>query len=207
MNRVTRAALLAAALAVAIACGPAAGSPEALRAELSRMGRADQADRDGIAAAVARNDTAYLRRLRATDSTRTARLREIVAAHGWPRTDVVGAEAAKAAWLIVQHTSDTAFRSSVLPQLDSAAARGDLSRGDLAMLTDRMLVEAGKPQRYGNSFAVVLGHLVMHPVEDLAHLEERRAAVGLPPMTEYVEQLKKLYNMPVDWPPRAHVEM
>jgi hypothetical protein len=204
--------MLAMTLALSGACAsaPAAPSPppagqtvpgEALRAELLALGRADQADREGIAAAMAARDTAFMRRLMAGDSARTARLRAVVREHGWPSPVRVGGDAVEAAWLVLQHTPDHAWQAELLPTLEARAAAGELPRQGVALLTDRVLLHAGRPQRYGSQFSAVDGRLIPEPVEDLATLDARRAAVGLPPMAEYVEQLAEAYEMPVQWPP------
>lgn len=174
----------------------------ALRAELVRLGAEDQAAREGFGPAMARNDTGYAWGLLRSDSARTRRLREIVAQHGWPSPQLVGKDGVNAAWLILQHTPDTAFRRQLMPRLDSAAARGDLPARDLATMTDRMLIESGKPQRYGTSFAIVAGRMIAHPLEDTGGVDQRRAAVGLPPMAEYIVLLKDMYKLPVDWQPK-----
>jgi uncharacterized protein DUF6624 len=174
----------------------------ALRSELVQLGTEDQAVRDGFGPALARNDTAYAIRVLTGDSARTKRLREIVAAHGWPTPQLVGRDGVNAAWLILQHTPDTAFRRRLLPQLDSAAARGELPARDMATMMDRILLESGKPQRYGTQFLIVAGRLVAPPLEDTLHVDERRATVGLPPMAEYVFLLKDMYKLPVDWQPK-----
>ena len=173
----------------------------ALSAELVQIGREDQAGRDSVAIALAANDTAFIFRMMRGDSARTRRLREIIATSGWPRVAQVGKEAASAAWLVVQHSPLLAFQEEMLPQLEALSKTGEISRADVAMLTDRVLVGQGKPQRYGNSFAIVNGKFIAHPIEDIAHLEERRAAMGLPPMAEYVKMLAEAYNAPVEWPP------
>lgn len=174
----------------------------ALRGELIQLGQEDQTAREGFGPALARNDTAYVLGLLRGDSARTRRLREIVTARGWPTPQLVGKEGVNGAWLILQHTPDTAFRRRLLPTLDSAQKRGDIPANDYVTMLDRILVESGKPQIYGTQFAFVNGRLVAQPIEDTARVDERRAAVGLPPMAEYVALLKDGYKMPVDWQPR-----
>jgi hypothetical protein len=180
---------------------PAARADATLRAELVRLGREDQAARDGFGAAAARNDTTYARQLMAGDSARTRRLREIVQARGWPGRALVGEDGARAAWLILQHSPSIEFQRTMLPVLWAAAERGDVSKSDVAMLTDRVLVHDGRPQRYGSSFSMRDGRLVPDPIEDVPGLEARRATVGLPGMREYVRLLGEMYGVPVTWPP------
>ena len=172
-----------------------------LRSELVRLGREDQASRDKFGAAAAHNDTAYVRQLMATDSARTKRLREIVQAYGWPGRSLVGQDGATAAWLILQHSPSTEFQEALLPTLSAAADQGEMAKADIAMLTDRVLVHTGHPQRYGSQFSVQNGRLIPDSIEDLPGLEARRTAVGLPSMAEYVRMLGQMYGLPVTWPP------
>ena len=192
------------------ACGGKAPAPPgpaptpmntALRAELELLGREDQAAREGFGAAAAANDTAYMHRLLRGDSARVARLKQIGGTHGWPGKSLVGEEAAEAAWLILQHTDDVAWQASMLPVLLEEAKAGEVTLSEVALLTDRVLVRQGKPQRYGNSFSVRDGRLVADPIEDLAGLEGRRRAMGLPTMREYVKGLGEAFKMVVEWPP------
>jgi hypothetical protein len=173
-----------------------------LRAELLRLEVDDQKGREDIAALVARNDTAVLFRFMRADSARTRRLKEIIALHGWVTPALVGKDGVEAAWLIVQHSPDYAWQEQMLPVLERAAATGEIRQADVALLTDRVLVHSGKPQRYGNSFSIKDGRLVADPIEDIGGLDARRAALGLPTMAEYVRQLAEAYKVPVEWPPK-----
>jgi hypothetical protein len=173
----------------------------ALRSELLRMGAEDQAGREDLPNAVARNDTAVLFRFLRGDSVRTRRLKEIVAQRGWVTPALVGKGAVDAAWLVLQHSPDNHWQEQMLPTLERAALAGDLSRADVSALTDRVLVHQGKPQRYGNSFSIRNGRLVPDPIDDIGGLDSRRAALGLLPMAEMVRLMGEAYKMPVDWPP------
>jgi hypothetical protein len=174
----------------------------ALRAELLRLELDDQKGREDMAASVARNDTAVLFRFMRADSARTLRLKQIVASHGWPTPSLVGKDGVEAAWVILQHSPDYAWQEQMLPVLEHSAAAGEIRRTDVAFLTDRVLVHRGKPQRYGNSFSIKNGRLVADPIEDIGSLDARRAALGLPPMSEYARQLAETYKLPVEWPPK-----
>ena len=174
-----------------------------LRAELLRLGAEDQVGREDIGALAAKNDTASLFRMLRADSARTLRLKEIIAGHGWLTPALVGKDGVGAAWLILQHTPDYAWQEQMLPVLERAAAAGEMSRTEVALLTDRVLVRRGKPQRYGNSFSFKGGRLVADPIEDIGGLDARRAALGLPPMLEYVRQLGEMYKTSVEWPPKS----
>jgi hypothetical protein len=184
--------------------GPSAGgeawSP-ALVDTLVRLGREDQSGRAALAQASAAQDTATLFGTLRADTARSLWLRRVVREHGWPTRASVGDSAAHGAWLILQHSPFYDWQGEMLPALEQLTARGELPRSDLALFTDRVLVHRGQPQRYGSQFDVVDGRLVPARIADLPQLDARRAAVGLPPMAEYVRMLGEIYQLPVVWPP------
>ena len=178
-----------------------AAAVAALRDTLVRLGTEDQKGRDSLMLAVSRNDTLFLQRTVRGDSARTRWVKAYVAAHGWPRRSIMGDSALNAAWMIVQHSPDDAFRAEMLPLLERAASSGDVSPADVAMLADRVAVNRGQSQRYGTQFSLREGKLVLDPIADFAALDSLRAAVGLPPMQDYVRMLAEMNRMPVEWPP------
>ncbi|MET8624099.1 DUF6624 domain-containing protein [Kitasatospora sp. NPDC004669] len=115
------------------------------------------------------------------------RLAEITAEHGWPTERTVGADAARAAWLVAQHADrqlDVQRRAVAL--MAEAVASGAASARDLAFLQDRLAVNEGRAQRYGTQIgAVTDGRPVPWPCEDPDRLDERRAEVGIEPFDEY----------------------
>jgi len=173
---------------------------QTLRQELLELARVDQADREGFTDAITGKDVESLKRLTENDAARTQRLKTIVGQHGWPTAALVGHDGVGAAWLILQHTADSAWQKTMLPVLEKAAAAGDIRRSDVAMLTDRVLVRSGQPQRYGSSFSIVDGRLVADPIEDERTVDVRRAEVGLPAMADYARMLAETYKVPVEWP-------
>jgi hypothetical protein len=118
------------------------------------------------------------------DEANTMRMREIIAEHGWPGHVLVGVDGAHAAWLLAQHAPDE-FQKECLPLLENAVAEGDASRRDLGYLMDRVLMYRGEPQIYGTQYRTQDGVMKMWPVQDPEDLDNRRAALGLGPQSEY----------------------
>lgn len=170
--------------------------PDTVRLELIRLGEEDQAPRHGLTPQ-RMQDTAFLRTMIEGDAARTERLKAVVARYGWPDSTRVGADAAGAAFLILQHSPDHAFQKEMLPTVEALAGEGALPRSEAALLVDRVLMHDGLPQRYGTQFSQEGGRLVLHPVEDEEGLEERRRAMDLPSMDDYVRMLEEFYQMPV----------
>ena len=169
---------------------------DSLRTVLLAMARADQDVRQNLTAE-RMADTAFLRRMTRVDSANASQLRGIIARFGWPTKSMVGAQGASAAWLIVQHSDELQEEGE---RLMLAAAAGEVSPSDLAMLVDRRLVAQGRPQRYGSQLKPLQpGETAMsfYPIENMDGLEQRRADAGLMPLADYIRLLQSMYHMKV----------
>jgi hypothetical protein len=167
------------------------------RALLERV-RVDQAIRDTLVARMQAGqplDSSFAARMGAIDSANTTWLKAVVARRGWPGRSMVGVEASNAAFLIVQHAvHDSAFQARALSLMERGVATGDVRGADVAMLADRVAVHRGQAQRYGTQARLLDGRLVLDPIADSAHVDERRAALGMPPLAEYVRVLDSMYT-------------
>jgi hypothetical protein len=62
---------------------------------------------------------------------------------------------------------------------------GELSADDLAKLTDRVLLAAGKQQRFGTQFDWSSGQFKPKGTGNTADIEANRQALGLMPLADY----------------------
>ncbi|MEV7119619.1 DUF6624 domain-containing protein [Kitasatospora griseola] len=118
------------------------------------------------------------------------RLSEIMDVHGWPTAELVGEDAARAAWLIAQHADrQLDVQRRALGLMEQAVADGTASPRDLAFLRDRTLVNEGREQVYGTQIAGMKdGSPIPWPCEESERMDERRAEAGIPPFAEYIAQ-------------------
>lgn len=168
-----------------------------LRAELLEMGHADQEVRARFMAAVDLDDPeSFLRTdegreiwtaMAAVDQRNQSRLDEIVSQHGWPSDELVGAEAASAALLIIEH-SGLKTKERYLPILREAVDSGQTEPSLLAQLEDEVSVATTGYQIYGTEISLDTGVPVLVPIAEPEGLDARRAAMGLPPMDEYLRE-------------------
>jgi len=192
-------ALLFVFAALSIACGrqTTPSWDEALAGELERRGAEDQAARAQLIAVLQAGgtpDSTVLHPLAAVDSANARWLASVVATHGWPLRSVVGAEAAQAAFLIVQHAAhDTTFQVAMLQELAGAVDRREADGESLALLTDRVARQRGLPQVYGTQADLRDGRVVVDPIADSAGVDHRRAKLGMLPLAAYVRVLDSLY--------------
>jgi hypothetical protein len=152
-----------------------------LRRELLAMREADLRVRDELAQA-GELDSGYHPRMELVHRQNAERLRAIVGEHGWPGTALVGADAAEAAWLVVQHSiGEPGMQREYLPMLLEAATRGEIPRWQPAYLADRICFFEGRPQIYGtHSDWNDAGLMAIYPLESPERVNELRAGVGLP---------------------------
>jgi hypothetical protein len=109
---------------------------------------------------------------------------------------MVGPDAAEAACRLVQHAEgQQTFREHCLDLMRSAAAAGDLPARQVAYLTDASRVHAGESQIYGTKFRIVDGELELYPLATAVHVDARRAAVGLGPLTDHAQRLRKEFGL------------
>jgi hypothetical protein len=167
----------------------------ALREELLRRAWQDQAVRDEmIKGGMNHPDKATEARMAVIDSDNMARMKEVVKRYGWPGPGLVGRDGADAAFLLVQHAPALAFQKAMLRPVRRAYREGELSAWNYALLLDRVLAREGKPQVYGMSVNHWDGQEpVLDPIMDEANVNRRRASIGLPPLSEYLEFMKKMY--------------
>ena len=157
-------------------------SNDSLRQVLLALADTDQSMRKNFGTRV--TDTTYGHQLMALDSTLARTMAGILDRYGLPTRQMVGAAGADAAMLIVQH--NWPLQERVLALADSLPP-GQLSPQAVAMLEDRVRVHQGKPQRYGTQFTMGADkRFHFAAAEDVAHMDARRAAVGMPPMRQYV---------------------
>ena len=134
--------------------------------------------------------------MRAVHEKNNKRIREIIREYGWPGTSLVGKDAAKAAWYIVQHAvSDTKFMKFCLPLLKSATKHQEAELFHFAYLQDRVLTMAGKLQIYGIQHDINKnGKEFPLPIKTLENVDALRKGMGLEPLAEATRRIQERHN-------------
>jgi len=164
---------------------PPPGADLELRSELLRRREADQAPRRKMRPGTP-VDRDLWTQMEATQRDNVEWLKQVIADRGWPGRSLVGPDAADAAWLIVQHADhDPDFQRDCLELLEKAAADGEVSRSNVAYLTDRVMLKETGRQRYGTQFRHGKDGPEPFPLEDPDRVDDLRAGAGLMPLAEY----------------------
>lgn len=125
----------------------------------------------------------FIDAVKAVDEDNTVFLKDFIAKYGWPKISEIGKKEAMAAWLILQHSPDKEFMETCLKIMQ--AMPDEVEPANLARTIDRVRILNGEKQYYGTHFSPGEdGKYYPKPIEDEEHVEERRAAMGLPTMEE-----------------------
>jgi hypothetical protein len=152
---------------------------------------------------------ALVRRVVEVVHANTARLRQIVAEHGWPGRALVGEDGADAAWLVLQHASSgvpalgtpdsLAFSRSCVPLLAQAVRAGDARPRQLAATVDSLRQAGGVPPVYAvlsSDYRIEDGRPVFRNPAGVADVDRERARIGLPPLASDIHRRRQ--GIPLD---------
>ena len=171
----------------------------ALRRELLEMARADEQVRDALLSTLSPDqpmDSLAVAQANIFDAANVKRMKQIIKEHGWPGKTLVGEDGSNAAFLLVQNAAeDTAFQREVLALLRRAFRLGEVAGQDLAVMTDRVRLKEGLKQLYGTQAKPVADSLVVDPIENEELVDNRRASLGLIPLSEYLAVLRQVYGL------------
>jgi hypothetical protein len=157
----------------------------ALQRELAERKVRDQAVRTNQPA---HPEMAQLEEMGRVDAENTAWLAERIAAVGWIDVTRFGAEAASAAFLIVQHSGTLPLMMTALPAIERDVRDHGLDGQNYALLFDRLQVSLGRKQRYGSQLGSdAQGRHVVVAIEEREAVDARRKELRMVPLKQYLD--------------------
>lgn len=158
-----------------------------LAKEILQMAKVDQKVRKSYV-----KNPSFSKQLEKIDTSNLNKMKKIVKKFGWPTISLVGKQVSHFAWLLVQHADkDVDFQEYCLELMIKARKSNDVSKTDIAFLTDRILVNRGKPQTYGTQFYEdKTGKLLPKTINNVGTLDKRRKEIDLENFKVYQEKLK-----------------
>ena len=147
----------------------------ALRTQLVQLVRKDQSVHEG---------SIDEKRMHAIDEENHSELTQIIRDHGFPDQATVGRFGVASVWLIVQHQiRDPALMKRFRDWAKDAMDRGELAHVSYALLDDRVRCYIdGELEIYGTQSGGADKDGQFIPVIDRPHLNDRRAAMLMPPL-------------------------
>lgn len=134
---------------------------------------------------------AYVSRV---DTIDTEALKSVLEDYSW--ADIIEGDPAlfDRVFSVVQHSPDMAFRAQVLAEIRPYAERGEIDRQNYALMYDKVELAAGRQQLYGSQYKCIDGQYNVHDLKDPETVDVRRAAMGMGPLQEYIEQGRDYYG-------------
>ncbi|MFF5312711.1 DUF6624 domain-containing protein [Streptomyces massasporeus] len=163
----------------------------ALGGELTAMAAADH--EMAVSGAAHSDDPAEQLAWRRLTARHGDRLGEIMDEVGRPTADLVGEDAARAAWLVAQHADrQLDVQRRALRLLEQAVEADAAGAREPAFLRGCTLVNEGREQVYGTQVAGVGddGSPIPWPCAEPDRVDELRAGVGIEPFAEYVARFQ-----------------
>jgi hypothetical protein len=110
---------------------------------------------------------------------------------GFPRLATVGKDGMSAIFYVIQHGTRK-IMEQYLPAIKQSALNGELDLQHVAAMEDRVLLSGGEKQKYGTQFLFgdKPGIYKLEPLEDPKNVNERRKAMGLEPLEDFLRKWK-----------------
>jgi hypothetical protein len=123
--------------------------------------------------------------MRALHEKNAQLLQAFLASYGWPFPSRYGEQIHEAAWIIAIHAiSRPSLVKAVLHMLEQGLYKGECVAQEYAKTFDRVALYEGRQQRYGTQFFPSPTGWIARDLEDPEQVDDRRAALGLPPFLE-----------------------
>lgn len=116
------------------------------------------------------------------------KVKRILDEYGWPAKELIGEQGNWTICNVIQH-SDNEVRIEYLPMMREAVKADKLEPRFLVRAEDRIATERGDLQIYGGQMKYYpeTKSFNVWPVLDPENIDERRAAIGLGPIAEYLK--------------------
>jgi len=171
-----------------------------LRTRLNTIMEIDQNSRKEFIKQLSENNPQKSKELalqmKKTDKENQQFVSELLDNCGWPKG--LSAENNHTIFLVIDH-AETDYANKYFPFIKQQAELGIILKSDLATLQDRIMLKKGQKQLYGTQTFKVGALIHVWPVDNIDGLSERRKAMGLPPMDEYIQIVKNRYRSEVEW--------
>jgi VWFA-related protein len=143
------------------------------------------------------SNEAFTKQVSEAGSRNNARLCQILKEFGWPSSALVGKDGVAATVYLIRNSRQLDLQVALLPVVIAAVKQGEGEKRQVADLVDRMRVDSGMKQLFGTQVKVANGFLVLAPIEDEAHVDDRRKQFGMSPLAEHLRDLERQYQTPL----------
>ncbi len=139
---------------------------------------------------------AHWKLIQEKDSINLIKIKKILDERGWLGSKVIGDQGNSTLFLVIQH-ADLDTQVKYLPMMREAVKLGNARASSLALLEDRVSLRQGDRQIYGSQIGRdrETGEYYVSPLVEPEKVNERRAAVGLGTIEEYIKNWNMTWNL------------
>lgn len=130
-----------------------------------------------------------------TDSVNLEIVQDIIVRYGFWGNSLRTVESRNAKWVVIQH-SPIDVRERFANILRIALDRQEIAPQTFARIEDRNLLYRTGQQKYGTHFRIENDRVIIDDLIDPENVNNERRKVGLPPLEEFIQSIKKMYNLP-----------
>lgn len=127
----------------------------------------------------------------------TAKLCELIKTNGWPTSATVDRNGVAAMYYILKNGGTYELQRDLLPVILAAVKKDPMQKPEFAGLFDRLRVSVGMKQIFGTQAVSSGGFLVLYPIEDEKHVDDRRAEFGIGTLEANIRNLERDYGRPL----------
>jgi VWFA-related protein len=126
-----------------------------------------------------------------------AKLCDLIKANGWPMSATVGEDAVSATYYILKNGASYEMQRDLLPVILAAVKKDPVQKPEFAGVFDRLRVSAGMKQIFGTQAVSMGGFLVLYPIQDEKHVNDRRAQFGMSTLETSIRNLERTFGRPL----------
>ena len=127
------------------------------------------------------------RKMHEIDKENAKVVASIVDKYGWLGREDIGDDANETLFLCIQHCEDSVIQHKYLPIIEDAVRKGNAKPWHFAFLTDRTLMNQGKPQIYGTQRVTIDGRTYPVPLQNPREVDALRKSIGMESLDEYMQ--------------------
>ena len=128
------------------------------------------------------------RKMHEIDKENAKVVASIIDKYGWLGTEDIGDDGNQTLFLCIQHCEDSVIQHKYLPIIEDAVHKGNAKPWHFAFLTDRILMNQGKPQVYGTQTVIIDGRTYPVPLQNPREVDALRKSIGMESLDEYMQE-------------------
>ncbi|MSR73094.1 hypothetical protein EXS61_00585 [Candidatus Parcubacteria bacterium] len=118
-------------------------------------------------------------------------IKQFIKENGFPFINVSSEKAYRAAFLVIQHSGETAYLQETIDLFNNKTDK-EIIKSDLAYLIDRVRILNKQLQLYGTQYRIEHKNVTFFDLEDESNIEKRRKEMNMESFEDYKKKVKEM---------------